>query len=1101
MSISQIQAFVHPYHEGKAPNPAGSVLASFNWANPVFMDSPETLHSVLCGDKRACIFGEWDYEEWVVAGRVGTPRKRQYFVRSNVLVYDFDNGFPDVSNLSPVEAWELLVERLTTNPLIRDCAYLVIPSSGFTPAVHADNPEGGSLLKHHIIFKLDDWITDWDEYKRLWWAFACAVGFEFVADDATQHPAQPLYGTKFYRIPDETQLEGYSSEKELSLAYVRSLAQPADEKRPTIARRKVYTPSSSDEYAVMSLPADERVKACVEFIQAQPQHVENKRWFVILKAVRQASDGDERARQALEDWFPAWDDDSRWDSDSTIIEPSESINPNNILVPYLQAHPELAGYVKGLGSYLDATHFNREIDVQTGNIELFRTQINIGAMGTSKTDYIPKIAQLMQPDDVILVLSHRISLTDALKGSLMRKGLEQVIHYTSKDDDLSQLHTAQRAIVVTTYNSLSKIINTIDSLGLNLFGLVMEEFGQTDSIWDLMEDQAKSNFYKLEAAVTRAEYVLINDATAVQANYQWLQSLRGDEIAIVGHCETVYSKPPMLIRPAHRTHAINDILRWVAGGKRIAVACESKGVMWDVYNVIQERYPEIPMLIVYNPSRDDIRIDQAESAAFNQNPDAELSRYQVVLYTTKMGAGVSVTSSVDAVFVLFNFNVLAPTDIVQMVARFRNTPAVYGYLLPTDKRIGSVEDKVDVQLAIEQAQAARFNDEFSDRDLIGHTFEEYIAAGKRRKAHAQAIGLPVFLEALQRNGYNPEVMFGSFEPVEAIKTILDIQREGWKQMVNDQFSLVPLVPRSDDYRSDRTRELATNLSPEQAVIAAYKYDRYTQIPASEGNVESLLIQLDNGREQRRTMDRAVDASQRQKIVERVGRAKSRGITNKQRREFMDVVDRLMLFMSISYVFPTPDGKCEWDNWPDFLNWAVERGAIYDRLKGSKQRDFAYLMGGSNDEDKAYKILKAFAQFGGFKIRKVLVRIGDDRVRIPEIENLQEALANARGRKYHRDTDYKLLQDGSMPTIPDEYDPEFPVSWSDVFASIVKEFGGMKEVVESIKLDGAREFSERVYAYVEAGYQWDIAHVKASDDMEGLYGTFAPPATLALVEAF
>jgi len=320
-------------------------------------------------------------------------------------------------------------------------------------------------------------------------------------------------------------------------------------------------------------------------------------------------------------------------------------------------------------------------------------------------------------------------------------------------------------------------------------------------------------------------------------------------------------------------------------------------------------------------------------------------------------------------------------------------------------------------------------------------------------------------------------------------------------MVNDQFSLVPLVPRSDDYRSDRTRELATNLSPEQAVIAAYKYDRYTQIPASEGNVESLLIQLDNGREQRRTMDRAVDASQRQKIVERVGRAKSRGITNKQRREFMDVVDRLMLFMSISYVFPTPDGKCEWDNWPDFLNWAVERGAIYDRLKGSKQRDFAYLMGGSNDEDKAYKILKAFAQFGGFKIRKVLVRIGDDRVRIPEIENLQEALANARGRKYHRDTDYKLLQDGSMPTIPDEYDPEFPVSWSDVFASIVKEFGGMKEVVESIKLDGAREFSERVYAYVEAGYQWDIAHVKASDDMEGLYGTFAPPATLALVEAF
>lgn len=1096
----RIPAYVHPDHTGKAPNPAGKVLASFDWEEPLYIGNATTLNDILFTRGLACVFGEWDYQAWIAQGRVGTPRKRPYFLRSNVLVYDFDSGFPNVSHLSAVESWDWLLERLTANTFMRDCAYLVIPSSGFTSAVHPDNPEGGSLLKHHILFKLDEWVTDWEEYKQLWWAFASAVGFEFVADDATQHPAQPLYGTRFYRIPTETQLEGHSSGNELSLEYVRSLPQPTDEKRPTIARKRTYTLSSSDEYAVMGIPNDERVKACIEFIQAQPHHVENKRWFVILKAVRQASDGDERARQALEEWFPAWDDDNRWDSDSTIIEPTESINPNNILVPYLQIHPELAGYMRGLGSYLEPMQLNREIDVQTGNVELFHTQINIGAMGTSKTDYIPKLAQMMQVDDVILVLSHRISLTDALKSSLTRKGLAQVIHYTSKDDDLSQLQNAQRAIVVTTYNSLTKIVNMMDSLGLNLFGLVMEEFGQTDNLWDLMEGQAKANFYKLEAAVTRAEYVLINDATAVHANYQWLASLRND-IAVVGHCEPLHPKPPMLIRPAHRTRAINDILRWVAGGKRIPVACESKGVMWDVYKVIQEKYPEMPILTVYNPSRDDMRIDQTESAAFHRSPNEELSRYQVVLYTTKMGAGVSVTEPVDVVFVLFNFNVLAPTDIVQMVARFRNTPLIYGYLLPTDKRIGSAEDKVDTQLAIEEAQAARFSEEFSDRDLIGHCFETYNAACKRRKAHAQAIGLPIFLEALQRNGYNPEVMIGSFEPVEAIKTIIDVQKEGWKQMINDQFPIVPLIPRSEDYRSEMTRDLAQNLSPEQAVIAAYKYDRYAQIPASEGDVESLLIQLDTYREARRTMDRAVDVNQRQKIIERVGRAKSRGMTNKQRREFMDMIDRLMLFMSISFVFPTPDGKYERECWPEFFAWASERGAIYERLRGSTQQTFDKLMEGDNNEEKAYKLLRAFAQFGGLKVRKKLVRMGNDRIRIPEIENLQEALANARGRKYHRDTKYKLLQDGNVPVIPNEYDPEFPVSWSDVFASIVKEFGGMKEVVESIKLDGAREFSERVYAYVEAGYSWDMAHIKASNDMEGLYGVFSPPAAMARLEVF
>ncbi len=1100
-SLSQIPLYIHPFQVGKPKNLAYA-MATFNWDELIFVPNAATLNDILYTRGLGVVFGEWDVEKWKAEKKYKTPRHADYFLGSNMLWYDFDEGLPNLSHLSPVDAWNELVGQLVDNPIIRDYSYMLIPSSSYTSAL--DDEGTGSKLRHHIGFKLDAFITDIKEYQRIWDAFALAANFDFKVDTAMRWGGQPLFGTRFRYIPEDTYLEPYSSENELSIEYLRTLPAPTEEKPLKVSVKRPQAFSSSGEYAVMNIPLESRVQACIEHIQTQPHKLTYPQWFVLLKKVWQASGGDERVKDALIEWFGAWDeaDDHKWYDDIGISEPSEEISPNNILVPYVQEHPELSGYLKGLGSYLEPTHINRESDVQTGNIEVFGTQINIGAMGTSKTDYIPKLARMMQAGDVILVLSHRILLTNSLKGSLARKSDDvRVIHYTSKDNDLNELSKSEKpCIIVTTYNSVGRIYDTVQSMGMNLFALVMEEFGQSSTLWDLMKETARANYAKLETAIEKATYVMINDATAVQDDLAWLKGIRGDDVAIVGHTEPRYSKPPLTIQPAHKTKAIRDIMRWVASGKRIAVAFESKTIMWDLYNIIRDKYPELTVLPIYNPSKDEISIFQDEAMAFAANPDDEISKYQIILYTTKAGSGVSVTYPVDVVFVCFNFDTLTPIDVTQMVARFRNTPLILGYLLPSDARVGNAEEKVSTELAYERAQAARFSNEFDYVDLIGHSYEEFNAAGKLRRAHAQAIGLPVFLEALQRNGYKPDVIGGSFEPIDTIKQTIDQNREEWKQYIEMEYPNMPLIARSEEYRSDEMRELAKGLTPQQQFVAAVRHDVQAKIPNSTGDISSLMAQLDDYRA-RNTVDMALNPNERQKSVEKVVKAKPRSITNKQKKEFFAVWDRLMMFMSISFVFPTPDGKCEWESWPEFFEWASARGEIYDRLKGSNQRKFAELMEGNDDEEKAYKLLRAFAQFGGLKIRKKRVRLGDSLGYTNVIENLREALLNARARKYHRETDYALLQSGTIQAIPDDFNEDFPVSWSDVFASILQEFASLKEALNSVRMATVNEFSERIYAYVDAGYEWDTAHNKARNDMEGLYGTFAPPATLTLMEQF
>ena len=92
-SLSDIQAFVHPTYEGKAPKQADKVLGSFKWGETVFIDSPQLLNYILCVLKRPVVFGKWDIDQWLADGRKGTPRKNEYFLGSTRSHLTLTKGF------------------------------------------------------------------------------------------------------------------------------------------------------------------------------------------------------------------------------------------------------------------------------------------------------------------------------------------------------------------------------------------------------------------------------------------------------------------------------------------------------------------------------------------------------------------------------------------------------------------------------------------------------------------------------------------------------------------------------------------------------------------------------------------------------------------------------------------------------------------------------------------------------------------------------------------------------------------------------------------------------------------------------------------------
>ena len=84
--------------------------------------------------------------------------------------------------------------------------------------------------------------------------------------------------------------------------------------------------------------------------------------------------------------------------------------------------------------------------------------------------------------------------------------------------------------------------------------------------------------------------------------------------------------------------ATADLLDRVGQGQMIVVASDSKKLVNDLRELIEQHFPDKPCLSIHADNS-----SQPEEKAFLQNPNQEAPKYSVVLYSPAIVGGLSVT--------------------------------------------------------------------------------------------------------------------------------------------------------------------------------------------------------------------------------------------------------------------------------------------------------------------------------------------------------------------------------------------------------------------------------------------------------------------------
>ena len=131
-----------------------------------------------------------------------------------------------------------------------------------------------------------------------------------------------------------------------------------------------------------------------------------------------------------------------------------------------------------------------------------------------------------------------------------------------------------------------------------------------------------------------------------------------------------------------RNAAIADLLDRIKLGQIITVASDSKKLVNDLREQIEQNNPDLSCLSIHADNS-----SHPEGKAFLQQPNAEAPKYSAVLYSPAIVGGLSVTSVKPDHCFVFSYNKLDAPAIMQQMFRYRKTEefTVVADLMPPSK--------------------------------------------------------------------------------------------------------------------------------------------------------------------------------------------------------------------------------------------------------------------------------------------------------------------------------------------------------------------------------------------------------------------------------
>ncbi len=190
--------------------------------------------------------------------------------------------------------------------------------------------------------------------------------------------------------------------------------------------------------------------------------------------------------------------------------------------------------------------------------------------------------------------------------------------------------------------------------------------------------------------------------------------------------------------------AIADLLERVNLGQTITVASDSKKLVNTLRQQIEQHHQDLKCLTIHADNS-----SHPEEKSFLQNPNAEATKYSVVLYSPAIIGGLSVTSVKPDHCFVFSYNKLDAPAVMQQMFRYRKTEhfTVIGDLMPVSKdcedflrRIHSMER----MFSLERVKSHDQSKPCAANDYVG--FVEKQKASNARLLAMGANGLWDYLE-------------------------------------------------------------------------------------------------------------------------------------------------------------------------------------------------------------------------------------------------------------------------------------------------------------------------------------------------------------------
>lgn len=340
----------------------------------------------------------------------------------------------------------------------------------------------------------------------------------------------------------------------------------------------------------------------------------------------------------------------------------------------------------------------------------------ISQTGTGKTQALHKLyAKLGAPRTLVLVPTVKLALE--LTATLNAGGLSAEAYIdqnTLRSRSLEVLNGAH--ILVTTLQTFATKVWM--NGGMRAYGLVyLEESDQLLAGFSraaagrhhshVRESEAQAGFHALRWLLERSHTVWAVDATMTRLTVELMDAMSPIEVRVV---ENEYTRRKASVEFVKDYHAaLQKIMSALQVDKRVVVVCDTAAKARDVYDLVknQQDFAEKKSILITRYTEAD-----PDTVAFMNDVNKEAAKYDLVVYNSVMGSGVSVTAVQPDIIVQIS-TYLTPRANLQLLNRYRLQSKVYCYYQPVDM-------------------------------LYTHTHAEIIEMAMRRaKVDARLIALPV----------------------------------------------------------------------------------------------------------------------------------------------------------------------------------------------------------------------------------------------------------------------------------------------------------------------------------------------------------------------